>query len=25
VLGLAIGYAAKFALDRTFVFKERKA
>lgn len=25
VLGLAIGYAAKFVLDRTFVFKERKA
>ena len=25
VLGLAIGYAAKFALDRTFVFKERQA
>lgn len=25
VLGLAIGYAAKFALDRTFVFKERRA
>jgi putative flippase GtrA len=24
VLGLAIGYAAKFALDRTFVFKERR-
>ena len=25
VLGLAIGYAAKFMLDRTFVFKERQA
>ncbi len=25
VLGLAIGYAAKFALDRTFVFKEGRA
>jgi putative flippase GtrA len=25
VLGLAIGYAAKFMLDRTFVFKERRA
>jgi putative flippase GtrA len=25
VIGLAIGYAAKFALDRTFVFKERRA
>lgn len=25
VLGLAIGYAAKFILDRTFVFKERQA
>ena len=25
VLGLAIGYAAKFVLDRTFVFKERQA
>jgi putative flippase GtrA len=25
VLGLAIGYAAKFALDRTFVFQERRA
>jgi putative flippase GtrA len=25
VLGLAIGFAAKFALDRTFVFKERRA
>jgi putative flippase GtrA len=25
VLGLAIGYAAKFFLDRTFVFKERQA
>jgi len=25
VLGLAIGYAAKFALDRSFVFKERRA
>jgi putative flippase GtrA len=25
VLGLAIGYIAKFALDRTFVFKERQA
>ncbi|MCB5175734.1 GtrA family protein [Microvirga sp. SM9] len=25
VLGLAIGYAAKFALDRTYVFKERGA
>ncbi|HZH52826.1 MAG TPA: GtrA family protein [Microvirga sp.] len=25
VLGLAIGYAAKFVLDRTFVFKERRA
>src|SRR4051812_45640214 len=24
VLGLAIGYAAKFALDRTFVFTERR-
>jgi putative flippase GtrA len=24
VLGLAIGYAAKFALDRTFVFRERR-
>ncbi len=24
VLGLAIGYAAKFILDRTFVFKERQ-
>jgi putative flippase GtrA len=24
VLGLATGYAAKFALDRTFVFKERR-
>ena len=24
VLGLAIGYAAKFALDRAFVFKERR-
>jgi putative flippase GtrA len=25
VLGLAIGYVAKFVLDRTFVFKERRA
>lgn len=25
VIGLSIGYAAKFALDRTFVFKERRA
>ena len=25
VLGLAVGYVAKFALDRSFVFKERKA
>jgi len=25
VLGLAIGYAAKFVLDRSFVFKERQA
>jgi putative flippase GtrA len=25
VLGLAIGYTAKFALDQTFVFGERKA
>ena len=25
VLGLAIGYGAKFILDRTFVFKERQA
>lgn len=25
VIGLAIGYIAKFALDRTFVFKERRA
>ena len=25
VIGLAIGYAAKFALDRTFVFRERRA
>jgi putative flippase GtrA len=25
VLGLAIGYTAKFILDRTFVFKERQA
>ncbi|WP_243370652.1 GtrA family protein [Microvirga solisilvae] len=25
VLGLAIGYAAKFVLDRSFVFKERRA
>ena len=25
VIGLAIGYAAKFVLDRTFVFKERQA
>jgi len=25
VLGLAIGYVAKFLLDRTFVFKERPA
>ncbi|MBF9195918.1 GtrA family protein [Microvirga terrestris] len=25
ILGLAIGYAAKFILDRTFVFKERQA
>jgi putative flippase GtrA len=25
VLGLAIGYAAKFVLDRTFIFKERRA
>ena len=25
VLGLAIGYAAKFALDQTFVFRERSA
>lgn len=25
VLGLAIGYAAKFALDRAFVFRERRA
>jgi len=25
VLGLAIGYAAKFALDRAFVFRERGA
>lgn len=25
VLGLAIGYTAKFALDRSFVFKERGA
>ncbi len=24
VIGLAIGYAAKFVLDRTFVFKERQ-
>jgi putative flippase GtrA len=24
VLGLALGYAAKFALDRTFVFRERR-
>jgi putative flippase GtrA len=23
VLGLAIGYAAKYALDRTFVFRDR--
>ncbi|NBJ10907.1 GtrA family protein [Microvirga arsenatis] len=25
VIGLAIGYVAKFILDRTFVFKERRA
>jgi len=25
VLGLAVGYAAKFVLDRSFVFKERQA
>ena len=25
VLGLAIGYAAKFALDQSFVFRERSA
>jgi putative flippase GtrA len=25
VIGLAIGYAAKFALDRAFVFRERRA
>lgn len=25
VLGLAVGYAAKFILDRTYVFKERRA
>jgi putative flippase GtrA len=25
VLGLAIGYAAKFALDQTYVFRERSA
>jgi putative flippase GtrA len=25
VIGLAIGYVAKFVLDRTFVFKERRA
>nr|WP_134500134.1 GtrA family protein [Microvirga pakistanensis] len=25
VLGLAVGYAAKFLLDRSFVFKERQA
>jgi hypothetical protein len=25
VLGLAIGYAAKYALDRQFVFTERPA
>ena len=25
VLGLAIGYAAKFVLDQTFVFRERSA
>jgi hypothetical protein len=25
VIGLAIGYAAKFALDRAFVFRSRKA
>jgi len=25
VLGLAIGYAAKFLLDRSFVFRERRA
>jgi putative flippase GtrA len=25
VLGLAIGYAAKFFLDRTYVFRERQA
>lgn len=25
VLGLSIGYAAKFVLDRAFVFKERRA
>ena len=25
VLGLAIGYAAKYALDQTFVFRERSA
>ena len=25
VLGLAIGYAAKFALDQTYVFRERTA
>jgi putative flippase GtrA len=25
VLGLAVGYAAKFVLDRTFVFTERRA
>jgi len=25
VLGLAVGYAAKFMLDRTFVFRERRA
>lgn len=25
VLGLAIGYTAKFALDQTFVFRERSA
>jgi putative flippase GtrA len=25
VIGLTIGYVAKFALDRTFVFRERRA
>jgi len=25
VLGLAVGYAAKFALDQTYVFRERSA